>query len=73
MLYEVITISRKKLWGSFAVPEMGKNISMTGLMAILNFVASILFAYSAFVLKEKGGTIGYAIFNTMSVVVAVIA
>jgi L-rhamnose-H+ transport protein len=60
------------LWGSFKVVGVGKNISLTGLMAILNFTASILFAYSAFVLGKAGGTIGYAIFNTMSVVVAVV-
>lgn len=51
---------------------VGKNISLTALMAVLNFTASILFAYAAFVLGNKGGTIGYAIFNTMSVVVAVV-
>lgn len=70
--YFIIQITRKKLWGSFRIVGAGKNISLTGLMAILNFTASILFAYSAFVLGEKGGTIGYAIFNTMSVVVAVV-
>ena len=70
--YFIIQITRKKLWGSFRIVGAGKNISLAGLMAILNFTASILFAYSAFVLGEKGGTIGYAIFNTMSVVVAVV-
>jgi len=70
--YFLIQITRKKLWCSFRVAGAGKNVSLAGLMAILNFTASILFAYSAFVLGKAGGTIGYAIFNTMSVVVAVI-
>lgn len=70
--YFIIMLSKKKLWGAFKVAEAGKNISMTTLMAALNFAASIVFAYSNFLLKEKGGTIGYAIFNTLSVVVAVI-
>ena len=70
--YMVIQISRKKMWKTFKVDRTGKNISMTALMAALNFTASIMFAYSAFVLGKAGGTIGYAIFNTMSVVVAVI-
>lgn len=70
--YFIIQITRKNLWGSFNVVGAGKNISMTGLMAILNFTASIIFAYSAFVLGNAGGTIGYAIFNTLSVVVAVV-
>lgn len=70
--YFILQISRKKMWGSFKVAGVGKNISLTAAMAILNFVASIIFAYSAFVLGKAGGTIGYAIFNTMSVVVAVV-
>lgn len=70
--YFIVQISRKNLWGAFKVPEAGKNISLSGSMAALNFVASILFAYSAFILGKAGGTIGYAIFNTMSVVVAVV-
>ncbi|WP_027473853.1 L-rhamnose/proton symporter RhaT [Saccharicrinis fermentans] len=70
--YFIYQISRKNLWGSFNVVGVGKNISLTALMAVLNFTASILFAYAAFVLGNKGGTIGYAIFNTMSVVVAVV-
>jgi len=70
--YFVVQISRKKMWGSFKVIGAGKNVSFTALMAALNFTASVLFAYSAFVLGKAGGTIGYAIFNTMSVVVAVV-
>lgn len=70
--YFAIQITRKNLWGTFMVAGAAKNISLTALMAILNFTASILFAYSAFVLGKAGGTIGYAIFNTMSVVVAVV-
>lgn len=70
--YFVIQISRKKMWGSFKVAGANKNVSLTALMAALNFTASVLFAYSAFVLGKAGGTIGYAIFNTMSVVVAVV-
>ena len=71
--YFVIMLTKKKLWGSFKVAEAGKNISMTGLMAALNFTASIIFAYSSFVLGKEGGSVGYAIFNTLSVVAAVAA
>ena len=70
--YFVVMLTKKKLWGAFKVDEAGKNISLTALMGILNFTASILFAYSSFILGKAGGTIGYAIFNTMSVVVAVL-
>ncbi|CDF79873.1 rhamnose-proton symporter [Formosa agariphila KMM 3901] len=71
--YFMIMLSKKKLWGKFKVPEAGKNISLTSFMAALNFVASIVFAYSSFVLGSEGGSIGYAIFNTLSVVTAVSA
>ncbi|WP_066626974.1 L-rhamnose/proton symporter RhaT [Labilibacter marinus] len=71
--YFVVMLTKKRLWGGFKVPEAGKNISMTGLMAALNFTASIIFAYSSFVLGKDGGSIGYAIFNTLSVVTAVSA
>ncbi len=71
--YFIIMLTKKNLWGGFKVAEAGKNISMTGLMAILNFAASIVFAYSSFVLGSEGGSVGYAIFNTLSVVTAVSA
>ncbi|WP_066218860.1 L-rhamnose/proton symporter RhaT [Formosa haliotis] len=71
--YFIIMLSKRKLWSSFKVPEAGKNISMAGIMAALNFAASIVFAYSSFVLGHEGGSIGYAIFNTLSVVTAVTA
>ncbi len=71
--YFLVMLSKKKLWGGFKVAEAGKNISMTGLMAALNFAASIVFAYSSFVLGKEGGSVGYAIFNTLSVVTAVTA
>ncbi len=68
----IVQISRKKMWSSFKVTALGSNVSMTALMAALNFAASVMFAYSAFVLGKAGGTVGYAIYNTMSVVVAVV-
>ena len=39
-------------------------------MAIFNFGASITFAFAAFKLGSAGNTVGYAIYNTMSVAVA---
>lgn len=71
--YFIVMLTKKKLWGGFKVKEAGKNISMTGLMAALNFTASIIFAYSSFILGKEGGSVGYAIFNTLSVVTAVAA
>ena len=41
-------------------------------MAILNFAASVAFAYAAISLGEVGDSVGYAIFNTVSVAVALL-
>lgn len=66
-------ISAKKLWGNFKTPHLPKNILLTTVMGILNFAASVAFAYAAFKLGEQGGTVGYAIFNTTSVLIAIIS
>ncbi|MEM6641819.1 MAG: L-rhamnose/proton symporter RhaT [Bacteroidota bacterium] len=71
--YFIIQLSKKKLWGKFSTPHLGKNLAMTTLMAILNFSASAAFAFAAFKLGSTGGTVGYAIFNTVSVAVAIIS
>ncbi len=71
--YFLIMLTKKKLWAGFKVAEAGKNVSLLGLMGVLNFTASIIFAYSSFVLGAEGGSVGYAIFNTLSVVTAVTA
>lgn len=68
----IIELSRKKLWGKFRTAFIGRNLTMTSTMAILNFSASAVFAYAAFSLGSAGNTVGYAIFNTISVVVAII-
>lgn len=71
--YFIAQLSTKKLWGKFSTPALGKNISMTALMGILNFAASALFAFAAFKLGSAGNTVGYAIFNTVCVAVAIIS
>lgn len=45
---------------------------MAFVMAFLNYTASASFAYAAFSLGSAGNTVGYAIYNTVSVLLAVI-
>ncbi|MEM6697310.1 MAG: L-rhamnose/proton symporter RhaT, partial [Bacteroidota bacterium] len=71
--YFAYQLSTKKLWGNFSTPHIGKNVSMTTIMAILNFAASAAFAFAAFKLGKAGNTVGYAIFNTISVAVAILS
>jgi len=66
-------LSSKKLWSNFKTPALGKNIGLTTVMAILNFAASATFAYAAFKLGKVGNTVGYAIFNTVSIMLAIIS
>lgn len=71
--YFIFQLSSKKLWGKFRSAFFGQNVSMTTLMAILNFTASAAFAFAAFQLGQAGNTVGYAIFNTISVAVAIVS
>lgn len=68
--YSVWQLFKKKNWGGFVSGHFGRNTSMTTLMAIFNFGASISFALAAFKLGAAGNTVGYAIFNTISVAIA---
>lgn len=71
--YFVYNLSKKKLWRNFKSNALTKNIGLTSVMAILNFAASASFAYAAFQLGQAGNTVGYAIFNTVCVAVAIIS
>lgn len=72
MPYFLYQLTRKKFWGKFKTPALGKNVMLTALMAILNFAASVTFAYAAYQLGKAGNTVGYAIFNTVCVAVAIL-
>ncbi len=71
--YFIAQLSIKNLWGKFRTSFLGRNVAMTSLMAILNFTASAAFAFAAFKLGQAGNTVGYAIFNTISVAVAIVS
>ncbi len=71
--YFVTQLSSKKLWSKFSSGSLGSNIGLTSIMAVLNFAASALFAFAAFKLGSAGNTVGYAIFNTICVAVAIVS
>ena len=71
--YFVFNLNTKRLWKKFKTPHMGQNTLLTAAMAMLNFGASAGFAYAAYKLGQTGNTVGYAIFNTISVAVAIIS
>lgn len=71
--YFLYHLSKKGFWSKFKTPALLKNIGMTSTMAVLNFAASAAFAYAAFQLGQAGNTVGYAIFNTVCVAVAIIS
>jgi L-rhamnose-H+ transport protein len=68
--YSVWQLSAKKNWSGFKTKYFARNTLMTTLMAVFNFGASIAFALAAIKLGAAGNTVGYAIFNTISVAVA---
>ena len=71
--YFIVQLNSKKLWGKFKTPHFNHNTLMTIIMAVLNFTASAAFAFAAFKLGKAGNTVGYAIFNTICVAVAIIS
>ncbi len=70
--YFIYQLSVKELWGKFSSSHTGKNLISTIVMALLNFAASGTFAFAAYKLGSLGNTVGYAIFNTSCVAVAII-
>jgi L-rhamnose-H+ transport protein len=70
--YFIVQLSKQGLWKNFKTPHLGKNTILILVMAILNFAASATFAYAAFKLGKAGNTVGYAIFNTICVAVAIV-
>mgnify|MGYP002628322865 CR=1 FL=1 len=71
--YFIVQLTKKNLWGKFKSVHFGKNLSLATIMAVLNFIAGVAFAYSAYLLGKLGGTVGYAIFNALSVAVAIVS
>ncbi len=69
--YFIVKLCRNNTWGNFK-NSLGRNITMAFIMAFFNFAASAAFAYAAFSLGGAGNTIGYAIYNTASVLLAVV-
>ncbi|MEL7162554.1 MAG: L-rhamnose/proton symporter RhaT, partial [Bacteroidota bacterium] len=72
MPYFLYQLSKKGFWSKFKTPAFGRNLGLTTVMAVLNFAASVTFAYAAFQLGQAGNTVGYAIFNTVCVAVAIL-
>lgn len=71
-LYFVWQLTAKKAWASFKTRRLPLNFLLIFIMAFFHYAASAVFAYAAYKLgKGMGDTVGYAIFNTTCVVVAV--
>ena len=71
-LYFAWQLKQKEAWKAFRTPYFGRNLILISIMAFLQYAASAAFAFSAFKLGTFGNTVGYAIYNTTSVLVAVI-
>ena len=74
IIYYAIALTSNKAWGLFKTKSLGKNIGFIIIMSILNFTASVTFSYAASELgPDAGKTVGYAIFNAMSVLTATLS
>jgi hypothetical protein len=72
-LYFSRQLTQKGAWAAFRSPAFGRNFGLILIMAFFHYAASVAFAYAAFRLGGFGNTVGYAIFNTTSVMVAAIS
>ena len=70
--YFVIKLCKNNTWRLFKNEYCLSNFWMAFVMAFLNYTASASFAYAAFSLGSAGNTVGYAIYNTVSVLLAVV-
>ncbi len=68
----IYQLTKNKCWGNFSTVPFGKNFGLICIMGFFNFAASAIFAYAAYSLGDNGNTVGYAIFNTASVLMAVL-
>ena len=74
IVYYAIALTLNKSWNLFKTKSLGKNIGFIIIMSILNFTASVTFSYAASELgPDAGKTVGYAIFNAMSVLTATLS
>jgi len=72
-VYFAWQLSKKKAWGGFKTPRFSANFGLILIMAFFHYAASATFAYAAYKLGDMGNTVGYAIFNTTCVAVAIIS
>ncbi len=70
--YFIWQLSKKKAWKNFKTPHFPKNFIFIFIMAFFHYAASVIFAYSAYRLGTLGNSVGYAIYNSASVVTAVV-
>lgn len=70
--YFVFKLFKNNTWSTYKSKHSLSNFGMAFIMACLNYAASASFAYAAFSLGSSGNTVGYAIYNTVSVLLAVI-
>ena len=69
--YFINTLTKTSRWPLFLSSKLGTNILLILMMSLLNYTASVTFSFAASELgPEAGGTVGYAIFNAMSVLTA---
>ncbi|MFL2876908.1 MAG: L-rhamnose/proton symporter RhaT [Pontiellaceae bacterium] len=74
LFYFLRTLTAQKRWGCFRSENIRINTLLILVMSAFNYTASVIFSYAASALgPEAGGTVGYAIFNAMSVLTATVA
>ncbi len=68
--FAVYLLTRNKTWRKFAVKKSGRNILMASLMGLSHFACLFCYGLSAWKLGSLGTSVGFAIFEAFSIIVA---
>jgi len=68
--FAIYLLTKNKTWNKFAVPGSGRNIGMASLMGLSHFACLFCYGLSAWKLGALGTSVGFAIFEAFSIIVA---
>ena len=63
-------LTKNKTWSKFKAPRSGRNLVMSALMALSHFACLFFYGLSAWKLGVLGTSVGFAIFEAFSIIVA---
>lgn len=66
----IVMLFKNGTWSNFRSPDIGRNLSLTFSMGLLQFGVIFLYGVGAFFLGDLGTSLGYALFMSLGIIVA---